>query len=158
MLDPYATHIPVLAAVITATKGPVLECGAGFYSTPLLHALCRNRRLVTVETEARWAREFKIFEDEKHEFVICLDLAPIVELWDVVFVDGKSWERVPVFQKLRKFARFFVVHDTENVELYQMEPELKQFANRLDFKMPKLAVQTTLVSDESLDAFKGILP
>ena len=157
MLDPFSTHIPVLAAVVAATKGPVLECGAGFYSTPLLHALCRNRRLVTVETDPHWPKEFKVFGDLKHEFTDSLENIP-VEMWDVVFVDGKSWERVPVFQKLRQSARFFVVHDSENVALYKMEPELTQFKYRLDFRLPKLAVQTTVVSDEPLDDFKGILP
>jgi len=39
--DGHGTHQPVLHAAFHASTGPVIEFGMGFFSTPMLHELCR---------------------------------------------------------------------------------------------------------------------
>lgn len=47
------THIPILAAVVAMTDGPVLELGTGLNSTPLLSEMCfhMSRDLYSIETD-----------------------------------------------------------------------------------------------------------
>ena len=57
------SHLPILLRAMKATTGPVLELGAGIYSTPILHALCQieGRKLVTYESDPEffeWAAHY----------------------------------------------------------------------------------------------------
>ena len=163
-VDPYASHIAVLAAVIQGTEGPVLECGAGVYSTPLLHALCaaRARELVTIETNATWAKELSSFFIGTHRLVSPQKLAdePMLRrAWDVAFVDNGQFEREPCIRALANVARFIVVHDTEHPELYGYEPLLSQFKHRIVIVSRPWKVTTSVVSNlAAIDWLKGILP
>jgi len=59
--NPYATHQPVLWAIAkNISHGRILELGAGYGSTPLLHEICKrnNNILYTIETKEVWARQF----------------------------------------------------------------------------------------------------
>ncbi len=60
-LDGYFTHAPLLAAMMLLTKGPVLECGVGYYSTPMLNLMChiQDRRLVSMDRDAIWIEKIK---------------------------------------------------------------------------------------------------
>lgn len=51
------THVPILVRALFHTTGPVLEFGAGYYSTAVLAELCRamHRDLTTVEQDDFWA-------------------------------------------------------------------------------------------------------
>jgi len=58
--DDWATHQPVLHAVATATKGPIIEFGCGYGSTDLLHEICEKegRILITIEDNLEWMSRF----------------------------------------------------------------------------------------------------
>jgi len=77
----YGTHLPLLAQALLHTAGPVLECGGGLCSTPVVHALSvatePQRMVVTAEEEESWFVEL-------HKFYAC-------EWHRVMHV--RSWER-----------------------------------------------------------------
>lgn len=52
--DPYASHLTPLALTIAASIGPLVEFGAGRYSTPLLHSH-QMRGVMSFEPDATWA-------------------------------------------------------------------------------------------------------
>jgi len=70
-IDLWGTHIPVLAACVAKTTGPVLELGCGHYSTRLLHALCgaMGRQLLTVDVNLKWLARFADLRAPLHEIV-----------------------------------------------------------------------------------------
>lgn len=58
--DDWSTHQPVLYAVATSTKGPIIEFGCGHGSTDLLHEICEKegRILITLEDDLNWLNQF----------------------------------------------------------------------------------------------------
>ena len=122
-MDLYATHQRLLVKYMMQTTGPVIELGAGNYSTPILHeiAAAQGRPLTTVDNNPEWLNRFKLFEWERHT----LTLLPS---WDdfqaepcgLAFVDHADppghprWIQV---EKLLPVAGVIVIHDTED-DLY----------------------------------------
>lgn len=122
-----ATHMPILAAVLAKTKGPILELGTGHFSTQLFHFMAKiNGRLaVSVDTYRDWSEYFsKQFSEENHKHV-CTDNQLISTAffgdeawgnfnWDVAFVDhAPEIDRKKCIELLRENAKYIVVHDAE---------------------------------------------
>lgn len=130
------SHFPFLAAVVARTSGPVVEFGVGWGSSPLLHYLCRGRRLLSADTDAAWLALWDGYRVGQHTFRHVTPLRPIlkgssgvnemIEAWmtfaievtemkpDVVFLDQAPGEaRVPCARVLKGHAKFIVVHDRE---------------------------------------------
>lgn len=112
------SHVPVLASVVHRTTGPVLECGMGMWSTPLLHCLCKMRKLVSLETDHAWLEKFSEWSSPTHEKKIVRDWATPDEIvsheWSVVFVDhSPGEERIHTIERLRGRAQYIIAHDTE---------------------------------------------
>lgn len=123
MIDPYATHQRLLVKYMMQTTGPVIELGAGNYSTPILHeiAAAQGRQLTTVDNNPEWLNRFKVFEWEHHTLTL-------LQSWDdfraescgLAFVDHADppthprWIQV---EKLLPVAGVIVIHDTED-DLY----------------------------------------
>lgn len=154
MLPAYGSHFPVLAAMVAQSSGPVLELGAGDFSTPLLHLMCEpgRRSLDTVETDPAWLESFTDLRTDWHRLhSVELDgwdrLTWIDERrWGLVFVDHRPGERRIVdIARLRGRADFLVVHDTEE-RGYGYEPVLATFPHRWDWK--RCSAWTTVVSLE----------
>jgi len=150
-IDPYATHLPALAACAARCAGPVLELGVGWYSTPLLHAHCGSRGLdlFSVESAAAWLNQFLHMAAPWHEFLQArmpdeaADLAS--RLWGLVVVDNAKQARVPWIERVADTAGLIVVHDTELPGAYGYEPCLSEFAHRVDYK--RLKPWTSVVSN-----------
>lgn len=134
-MDEYGSHVPVLASVVTEVPGPVLELGCGGFSTPLLHMLCRERLLLTVETDAEWRRRYEDYRSEFHLWQAIpkwdgwVPEVPVKE-WAVVFVDQAPMEaRAPTVRRLRALPEFakavFVIHDALSRTLRSLTPEFK---------------------------------
>lgn len=149
-MDGYSTHIPALAAVMQiAPLGPVIELGAGFYSTPLLHALsaARNHDMVTLESNEDYIDRLANFRTNRH--LIChvksWDFAPFFDVgnYAVAFIDHELNRRKADGERLRHVP-VLVFHDTNNAA-YGLEPLLASFKYRFDYK--KLSPWTTVVSD-----------
>lgn len=150
-MDLWASHLPVLVAAVAATRGPVLELGAGWYSTPVLHALCHGgRRLVTVETDAAWLVHFADLATANHRLAAAATATDWHrEQWAVVFVDGRPAKlRRHHIVGLRGRADLFVVHDTEpeHAASYDWGGVLDGFAARWDHR--RWPAWTTALSDD----------
>ena len=113
----YATHLPVLLRAMKLTRGPVLELGAGLFSTPVLHWLCLSagRELVTMDNDPaflKWAADYAC---PSHGLVHVYDWdqANLEQAWDVVLVDHSPDERrIVEIRRLASLAKYLVVHDT----------------------------------------------
>jgi len=110
----YASHLPILIECVCKTTGPVLELGAGLFSTPMLHELCaEQRRLVTVETNPDYFRAAtKYATDGPEGHLVLHDPKAIPEfVYSVVLVDsGPADTRVPYVKQFAE-AEFLVCHD-----------------------------------------------
>lgn len=159
-MDPYATHLRALVGAVARTKGPVLELGAGVYSTPILHELCAGmgRLLWSIDHDVGWLSQFRGFESDTHRLVHVADeggswidwSVP----WDVVLVDHRpAWRRRDAIEEclVRDDGPTYVVaHDTEPAQrhLYDMDRVLSAFSYRRDFfdAMPWTTVVSNRVS------------
>lgn len=119
MSDPYSTHLPVLDWAIKKTSGSVLEIGCGNSSTVFLHNECKNRRLVTIETNEVWFQRFVNLRTENHELFLKSsydDFRDIImgESWDVVLVDHAPALRRNVEINILHHCKYVVVHDFQD--------------------------------------------
>jgi hypothetical protein len=151
-----SSYVPVLAACMSVTGGPVLEMGAGAYSTPLLHWLCnvQGKRLLTIEFDAGWLDFLSAYRDSWHELIACQrpqDHPRLADPWGLAFVDGRATERGPALARLHHVP-LVVVHDSEpeHAGHYpQMAEELATFRYRRDVRIhPFEKNQTSVVSDQ----------
>lgn len=136
--DPWSTHIPALALAVSKYGKRVLEIGAGWYSTPLLHTLSDS--VVTLETDQAWASKFySISKESLHVVPDMLSAAEMFSVfpWDVVFVDCD-----PVSQRAGCVKLFLdkpccvVAHDTE-ADNYRSLLKSVKFLRHFDFIMPR---------------------
>lgn len=139
-MNPYASHLPLLYALVTGTTGPVLELGMGDGSTPFLHDLCsRNKRtLLSVDATLEWAAGYGHLATDWHEVRCVPNYDDCAEIdrpgWVVAFLDhAPAGRRVVDIRRLADKARFLVVHDTESGE-YGYEEVLPSFPFRFDDK------------------------
>lgn len=115
-IDQWGSHLPALVAAVAATDGPILECGVGIWSTPILHALCapKARPLLSIESKPEWLARFLPFRTDWHqvEGVPSWDALP-QGTWALAFVDHGHAPRGPVVEALRGRAGIVVMHDSE---------------------------------------------
>lgn len=160
----WGTHVVPLISAVINSKGPILELGAGDYSTPLLHALCKkeHRFLLSTDTDKQWLELFRDLETTYHKlhYVSVYEddkmLNPKPEKWDdigndqfwgVVLVDHRPAERRRVeIERLKKNTNIFVVHDSEQLS-YQYEDIFATFKYRYDYS--RYRSRTTLISNET---------
>lgn len=159
MMSGWASHLPALAACVAHTNGPVLELGAGAYSTPMLHALCAKRELLTIESNIEWLAEFGMFDRGNHRLVLSdkIDSA-MGQAWDVVLVDSApGGSRVRFMESLRGQVRLFVVHDTQPGPVcYHYDRILPSFPYRVESTWHP--TRTTVVSDsDNLEWLAGLI-
>ncbi|MEX0671932.1 MAG: hypothetical protein WD068_01105 [Candidatus Babeliales bacterium] len=168
----YGTHMAPLLTVVAHTVGPILELGAGDYSTTLLHAVCQSsqRYILTADTSKQWLDLFLDLKTDWHSFQYVpvyeddWEINPQPSLWDsvgadrewsVAFIDHRPGERrIDDIQRLRNQTAVFVVHDTQQPS-YGWEPLLSSFNYRYVYN--RYATQTTIVSDtiDIRDWFSG---
>lgn len=162
------THMALLLTAVAHTRGPILEMGAGDFSTPLLHAVCSNekRLLLTVDTSLKTLHDFIDLKNSWHYFGYVpvyeddWEANPNPELWNlvgndadwaVVFINHRpGTRRVQDIERLRSHAAIFVVHDTQEAG-YGYAPVLDTF--KYKYVDTRYATQTTIVSD-SIDVSK----
>lgn len=131
-IDGYSSHNEALAYAFARTTGPVVELGAGWYSTPLLHGLCEStgRELFTIEAVPDFLALFRPWMRSWHHLIHDTDM---VLPWGwggdqgsigLVFVDhdqypGRTdaWHDGPSrgdsIRSARAAADVVVCHDTE---------------------------------------------
>jgi len=111
------SHIAVLVKMFNETTGPILELGAGTFSTPLLHWLCQDskRKLVTYETDEQYfTDEIAQYQTDFHDVRLidsCLNV-PNTDHWGFVFVDHHpNLERKESAKRFIDIADFVILHD-----------------------------------------------
>lgn len=114
----YATHLPLLIECVLRTTGPVLEMGAGSFSTPILHELVakRGRLLLTVENNREWLDPFRPLAGLNHVLAESVDqLAAagcLPERLSVVLIDSAPAQlRAGQFEAFARRADYLVCHD-----------------------------------------------
>lgn len=121
----------MLAAAVNRTKGAILECGTGLWSTPLLHLMANGRELLSLETDPAWMGKFIRYERAGwHHFGLIggKTQAEQIATWvaygeslsashyadGVVFLDQSPGEaRVPMAKALKGKVKYIVAHDRE---------------------------------------------
>ena len=151
-MNPYGTHREALLGALwytRASRGPVLECGAGDFSTALLHEVCaaQRRRLVTLETDQMWLSHFSHFMSPDHilQLVTTWD---VDGFWDVALVDSNPvTSRKFIVTALAKRTKYIVVHDTEPANAHEYCYDLDKFTYRRDFttELPHTTVVSNLM-------------
>jgi hypothetical protein len=114
------SHAAPLAAAFCATAGPVLECGTGWWSTPLLHGMARatGRKLVSLESDGEWAGAMqRLYGSPNHSFYVMQDWTlapPVYTKWGLAFIDfSPGDQRVDMIFRLKGQVDVFVAHDVE---------------------------------------------
>lgn len=126
-----ASHFPILAAAIAKTAGPILECGSGDYSTPMIHFLAKDRLIVTAETDPDWMKGFEKYRTPNHEFHLIGDGSKAKDPRDGA-VEWQAWKRIEevqldvalvdhcpgnfrwqIVQRLKGRCKYVVCHDVE---------------------------------------------
>jgi len=146
----WSSHLPILINLINITNGPVLELGAGLYSTPFLHWACRDRYLESYENDKNYFNIINEFSDENHKiyFVENWDNIDIIKYWEIVFIDlSPATKRKDMAKKLAKLAKYIILHDTEKKHdnEYKYDEIYSLFKYRYDYT--KTNPNTTVLSN-----------
>jgi hypothetical protein len=145
----FGTHLAPLAGCVAHTDGPVIELGAGLYSTSVLHAMCQGRELVTADSNAEWLDRLRHLETDWHRFVTVDDWSTchlLDQAWAVALVDqSPGWTRPSAVERLRKRTELLVVHDVPD----NPPPghDIDEFRHRADFFEPGVNIRTSVASD-----------
>ncbi len=124
MLDPTATHLPVLDALIRERRiVDVLEFGCGLFSTKRF--IDRRCRLTSIEMQSEeWAVRVKA---EMPTVDLRVALGPqawreleLADRYDLIFVDGHGDSRPDCLMWAKDHTDLIVAHDTEH-PYYQWE-------------------------------------
>lgn len=126
-IDLWSTHTPVLAACAIHTTGPILELGCGHYSTRLLHALCPNRKLITVDINKKYIDMLSYLKSDNHEIFLVDDILEWLQRqqasnvlphdFGFIFEDsGRAQKRFDHIKFLRHRTDLFVLNNTEHVD------------------------------------------
>lgn len=127
--------MPVILSLVKNTDGPILELGAGPFSTPLLHWLCAEsgRELWTFEEDPEYFEFAQKFRSRNHHI-------RFVEDWEKVDFPEASIALVDQMTKraetaimLKDKVDYVVLHDSESPEVYGYEEVFKQFKFRYDW-------------------------
>ena len=162
-----------LLACITATEGPILEIGAGDWSTPFLHhiAITAGRPVHTVEADQKWMQRYRQLEMENRHTLqharegyelachMAAAAATLHGLWGVVLVDGSPSEtRAAQCLILRKHATYLVVHDFSGKEC--IEAFTDEVLHRWPFigvaPRPRYSPSSLILGWQPIPAFPGV--
>lgn len=155
--DPYGSHLALLTAAVAMTSGRVVELGSGFYSTPVLRAICvtQQRPVHTIDNDREWLESVCGPGSQLHTSMHLADWSDLHRFGgllrcDVAFVDmAPASARTEAIRVMRRWARIVVVHDTEFEQQHNypgMEDAIKAFSYRVDDR--RRGPWTTAVSDD----------
>ena len=126
-----SSHLPVLLQAIQKTKGDICELGSGFYSTPFLHWLCRDRNVVSYEDNPEYFYFAKRFQTTHHR-IRPQSSIEFDRHWAFVFIDHESERRGRDAVKFTN-ADLIILHDSESEVEYGYDKVWPHFKYRKDF-------------------------
>lgn len=127
------SHVPILAAAIARTTGPILECGTGHWSTHMIRWLARGREVNSMDTDKAWLDIFIALYEKPMEMTFSIVRGAdqhhgLIATWvaygkslnaehykdGICFLDQSPGEaRVPMAKAIKGKFKFIVAHDTE---------------------------------------------
>ena len=130
-MDPYSTHIPVTALALQKTgelfpELPILECGCGDYSTPMIWLMRGQREHVIYSADPQWssryrhiARIHRVMLDEPKRWA----KVDIPDGWGLCLMDSHESvaNRIQHIPALLDGCKVVVMHDARE----DMVPEAK---------------------------------
>jgi len=146
----YGSHLSMLIPLIQKTSGDVLEIGMGFCSTPVIHELCRDRKIVSYENHRGIYDTFASYEAPWHEIHLIdnWDSMEIDKPWSIALIDhAPARRRRHDLMRLKDFADYIIIHDTEDEvdKYFRIKGRFRHFK----FVKPnELIPQTTIVSNK----------
>jgi hypothetical protein len=155
--QPFGSHLPVICRCFAEMEdrfhyvnGHVLELGCGDFSTPMLHELCSNKFLTSLDTDAGWLNKMLYLFSPHHDirYVPSWENLPEYgEYWDIVLVDQTPGEyRRTSVEALADRAHLIICHDTETIgNIYGYQYCLDKFKYRVEYKQHPTF--TTVVSN-----------
>ncbi len=154
-------HQPFLMACFTklVMEGPekakpVLELGAGHYSTPLLHYACKAAgiTLVTLDSDKAWVAQFDDLRSPQHHIfhVPNWDACDVLDReWSIVLVDHAPGNRRGAeLLRVKGKARWYVVHDSQMTATGY--PEVRPqflYLRHYNRDCPEIRTMTDVLSD-----------
>lgn len=157
-LDAWSSHRPLLWQALEATKGGVLELGAGNGSTPYLREYCKDadRHFRSYDSDLVWAKKMGVYYNDGYwDHLNCWNIH-----WGVVLLDCAPGEyRKIALGKIS--ADIIVIHDSEppgwNASDYKVRPLFSKFKYvKDDVPKEKGAPWTTALS-HTIDVSKFVL-
>lgn len=144
----WSSHNIMLLKVLQNSQGDVLELGAGPFSTPLLHWVCKDmgRKLITYDSDEQYYNFAKQFQSKLHSIKFVKDWTKDVDTRrrrGIVFIDhsgispdGKWLGFMRGFDAIRfkDSADYIILHDTESEDTYNYKDVWKHFKYRYDWK------------------------
>ena len=135
----WTTHIPMLLKYVKDADKPVLELGAGLFSTPLLHWMCKENgvKLRTYENVKEYFKFSKSFQSSTHRIRLIDDWDKVENngtFWSVVFIDHAPAERRHIDAiRFANKADYVILHDS-NKNVYKYDEVYPHFKYRYDWK------------------------
>jgi len=120
----WGTHQAVLLDTLGRTDKPVLELGAGLWSTEQLHNILKNRgiRILTIDANKEWLDKYIYLETKLHDlrWIADADMPAFYEQddteWGLVFIDNSTWvARKLAIDKYKDVADYIVIHDCDAI-------------------------------------------
>jgi hypothetical protein len=136
-LADFGSFYPIWCTAIHRTTGPIFEMGCGDYSTHVTHFMGKDRLVISADTDKSWLDRYQSYANHNHQFYLIEKGlgANDYERWrdgwirwikslsaDLYFgcalIDGAPGEvRQDVVKALRVRCKFFVLHDTEELDI-----------------------------------------
>jgi len=120
----WGSHQAVLLDTLGRTDKPVLELGAGAWSTVQIHDALKNRgiKFLTIEANQKWIDMYIHLKTKLHDLrcVPDSDMPAFYALddveWGLVFIDNSTWRaRKLAIQKYKDVADYIVLHDCDAI-------------------------------------------
>lgn len=139
------SHLPVLAKLLDATRGAVLELGAGWNSTPFLYWMCKDqgRYLESYENDREWIKKLEYPVKYTEDWLVGMN-----RFWDILLVDHRpARKRRSSALRFRLNSTFVVLHDSELADhpAYKYTPIYKEFKYKYEYT--KLIPHTIVLSN-----------
>jgi len=172
----YGTHIIPLALAVEVTTGPVVEFGAGLFSTPFLNYYCVKaespRKVWSYEENSAWLNRLDhllIEKDDNHRLIHVPDIMDWVKVVEdvkaikpsVLLIDNELPQRIQATRyRIRKALAYelldhceiMIMHDTESLP-YTDDPEWQEFTMKakLHHTCKRMSPWTDVLSNNPRD-------
>ena len=157
-VEPYSTHMALLARCLQESSGPILELGIGNYSTPLIHlmSVSTHRRILSADFKQSWVDSFSDYRTDWHHIETITDW----DTWDgydreahwgLVFIDHlPSQRRGFDLAQLANRATMIVAHDTECKSFrYAQADDLFKYRYDFNYFVPWTSVFSNEINVEA---------